>query len=168
MSLERVHIPALLDFHYFDDIFEDAHREFAKMHQDMRSATLRLTPPDQLIEGNNSHTQRLEAFMKPVVTNEDGSREFLLKLDVSTFKPEEIQVKTDGNELSIEAKHEDKNDTSRVFHQFSRHYTLPEGIVTEALASTLSKDGVLTIKAPFIADNAIEGPPSKKPALENQ
>ncbi|XP_046561471.1 protein lethal(2)essential for life-like [Haliotis rubra] len=168
MSLERILTPALLDFHYFDEIFEETHREVAKMHQDMRSAMLRITPPDQLMEGNNSHTQRVEAFRRTVTTNEDGSREFLLKLDVSTFKPEEIVLKTDGNELSIEAKHEEKSDTSRVFHQFSRHYTLPEGTVTDALASTLSKDGVLTVKAPVTADNAIEGPAAKKPALEIQ
>ncbi|XP_067655287.1 heat shock protein hsp-16.2-like [Haliotis asinina] len=168
MSLERTLIPALLDFNYFDDIFEEAQREVAKMHQDMRSAMLRITPPDQLMIGNNSHTQRVEAFRNTLSTNEDGSQEFRMKLDVSTFKPEEIIVKTDGKEISIEAKHEEKSDTSRVFHQFSRRYTLPEGTDAGALVSTLSKDGVLTVKAPVTAGNAIEGQTVQKPAIDSQ
>uniref|UniRef100_A0A914W8V2 SHSP domain-containing protein n=1 Tax=Plectus sambesii TaxID=2011161 RepID=A0A914W8V2_9BILA len=84
------------------------------------------------------------------VRNDDNG--LALALDVSLFKPEELKVTTIGNELVIEAKHDENratpNNSSSEHRQFSQKYTLPEGCVPESVTSQLSHDGVLTVTAP--------------------
>ncbi|ESO82374.1 hypothetical protein LOTGIDRAFT_134575 [Lottia gigantea] len=92
----------------------------------------------------------------PIVTKPDGSKALELQLDLSNYKPEEINIKTAGKELSVHAKHEEKTENSSVYQEFTRKFTLPEGVNPEKVESTLSKDGILTISGP--ADNALEGP----------
>jgi len=74
---------------------------------------------------------------------------FEVKLDVSNFIPEEICVKTVGNSLVIEGKHEERKDNhGHVSRQFTRRYELGENVDLDQLTSSLSHDGKLTVKAP--------------------
>lgn len=77
---------------------------------------------------------------------------FRVNLDVQQFKPEEITVKLTGeNELTIEGKHEEKEDEHGfISRHFVRRYILPKNCDTAQLQSKLSSDGVLTITAPTI------------------
>lgn len=79
-------------------------------------------------------------------TPEDG---FQVSLNVQNFKPEEVSVKVADNNVIIEAKHEERNeDDSYVSRHFSRRYTLPDDCDTKDIVSTLSADGILTVRAP--------------------
>lgn len=79
-------------------------------------------------------------------TPEDG---FKVSLNVQNFKPEEVSVKIVDNNIIIEAKHEERNeDDSYVSRHFSRRYTLPENCSIKDVVSTLSADGILTVRAP--------------------
>lgn len=79
-------------------------------------------------------------------TPEDG---FQVSLNVKQFKPEEVSVKVTDNNIIIEGKHEERNeDDSYVSRHFSRRYTLPENCSIKDIASTLSADGFLTVRAP--------------------
>lgn len=79
-------------------------------------------------------------------TPEDG---FQVSLNVKQFKPEEVSVKVADNNIIIEAKHEERNeDDSYVSRNFSRRYTLPENCSIKDVVSTLSADGILTVRAP--------------------
>uniref|UniRef100_A0A8D8GBF2 Protein lethal(2)essential for life n=1 Tax=Culex pipiens TaxID=7175 RepID=A0A8D8GBF2_CULPI len=74
---------------------------------------------------------------------------FEVSIDVHNFKPEEISVKMVDNCITIEGKHEEKQDEHGfVSRHFVRKYRLPEGHDLEKVASSLSSDGVLTIRAP--------------------
>jgi crystallin alpha B len=74
---------------------------------------------------------------------------FKVNLDVHQFKPEEITVKTIENYVIIEGRHQEKEDEhGYIQRHFVRKYLLPEGVKPEAVTSTLSADGVLTIHAP--------------------
>ena len=74
---------------------------------------------------------------------------FALKLDCSHFKPEEIEVKTVGNNVVIHGKHEERTDKHGwVQREFTRRYALPEGCEPEKVVSNLSSNGVLVIEAP--------------------
>lgn len=77
---------------------------------------------------------------------------FRANLDVQQFKPEEITVKLTGeNELTIEGKHEEKEDEHGfISRHFIRKYVLPKNCDTNQLQSKLSSDGILTITAPTI------------------
>uniref|UniRef100_A0A8D8GAI6 Protein lethal(2)essential for life n=1 Tax=Culex pipiens TaxID=7175 RepID=A0A8D8GAI6_CULPI len=77
---------------------------------------------------------------------------FEVSIDVHNFQPEEISVKMVDNCITIEGKHEEKQDEHGfVSRHFVRKYRLPEGHDLEKVASSLSSDGVLTIRAPRLA-----------------
>lgn len=82
-----------------------------------------------------------KTFMGP-----DG---FQISLDVQHFTPSEITVQTIDNFIVIEAKHEERQDEhSYVSRHFQRRYRLPEGFNIEDVVSTISSDGILTVKVP--------------------
>jgi crystallin alpha B len=88
------------------------------------------------------------------VTNDKDK--FQIMLDVQQFKPEELTVKTAGNSVVVEGKHENKEDEhGYVSRHFVRKYLLPKGVKADEVQSSLSSDGVLVIGAP--KHPAIEG-----------
>ncbi|XP_042905109.1 alpha-crystallin A chain [Parasteatoda tepidariorum] len=88
---------------------------------------------------------------------------FQVKLNVSHFKPEEINVKAVDNSIVIHGKHEEKSDEHGfISREFTRRYMLPEGTEPETVTSTLTPDGCLVIEAP---KKAIEPPPSKEKVI---
>lgn len=92
------------------------------------------------------------------VKNDD--KEFNVSLNVSQFKPEELQVKVVDNYVVIHGKHEEKSDEHGfVSREFTRRYMLPNACEMETVASSLSPDGVLTITAP---KKAIEPPQTQE------
>lgn len=78
-------------------------------------------------------------------------------MDVSQFKPNELTVKVVDNTVVVEGKHEEREDGHGMIQRhFVRKYTLPKGFDPNEVVSTVSSDGVLTLKAP--------PPPSKEQA----
>lgn len=72
---------------------------------------------------------------------------FEVCIDVQQFKPEEISVKTEKNTILVHAKHEEKEDEQgSISRQFTRRYQLPKEFKPEDVFSTLSSDGILTVK----------------------
>lgn len=86
-----------------------------------------------------------------------GKDGFQMCLDVRQYQPNEISVKTVNNSIIVEAKHEEKPDKDGyISRQFTRRYVLPERYRAEDVISSLSSDGILTVKAtppPTIAGN---------------
>ncbi|XP_055374667.1 heat shock protein 23-like [Condylostylus longicornis] len=82
-------------------------------------------------------------------TSAVGKDGFQVHMDVQQFKPSEICVKTIDNFVVVEAKHEERQDEHGfISRHFVRKYKLPTGYDANLVTSTLSSDGVLTIKAP--------------------
>ncbi|KAG8232748.1 hypothetical protein J437_LFUL012993 [Ladona fulva] len=74
---------------------------------------------------------------------------FKVVLDVQQFAPSEITVKTSDDYVTVEGKHEEKKDEhGYISRHFVRRYRVPYGVKIDAVTSTLSSDGVLTISAP--------------------
>jgi crystallin alpha B len=79
----------------------------------------------------------------------EGPGGFRVSLDVHQFAPREISVKTVGNAVVIEGRHEERPDEhGYVSRHFVRRYVLPEEYDVEHVACSLSSDGVLSIAAP--------------------
>lgn len=102
---------------------------------------------------------------------------FTANIDVQQFAPNEITVRTTGdNTIEVEGKHEERPDEhGYISRHFVRRYVLPKGHDVNQAVSNLSSDGVLTITAPKVGQNAIEsrtipiqrtGAPTK--AVENK
>ncbi|XP_053686976.1 protein lethal(2)essential for life-like [Sabethes cyaneus] len=88
-----------------------------------------------------------------------GGDKFQINLDVQQFSPNEISVKATDNSILVEGKHEEKQDEhGYISRHFVRRYMLPDGHDPEAIASSLSSDGILTITAPKKALPEPEGP----------
>jgi HSP20 family molecular chaperone IbpA len=85
----------------------------------------------------------------PVITTKEGKRMLNLRYDVRQFRPEEITVKTMDNRLEVKAKHESGDERHKVYREYHRVFTLPEGVEPETLSSTFSPEGILSIEAPM-------------------
>jgi crystallin, alpha B len=89
-----------------------------------------------LFEQNNT-TANLNRF-------KDGKIQ--ISLDVHHFAPEDVAVKTVGNTVIVEGKHEERLDEfGSVERHFVRKYLLPLENATSDVESTMSSDGVLTV-----------------------
>ncbi|EYC30384.1 hypothetical protein Y032_0005g2621 [Ancylostoma ceylanicum] len=84
----------------------------------------------------------------------DDDKKFAVSLDVSQFRPEELNVHLEGRELTIEGKQEHKNDNSFMQRSFVRKWTLPESVNLEALHTQLSDKGHLCVEAPKTTEQA--------------
>lgn len=83
---------------------------------------------------------------KHLLITKDG---FHACVDVHHFDPSEVSVKTVDNTITIEGKHEERDDKNgSVERHFIRKYQLPKEYDIKSVHTTLSNDGVLTIKAP--------------------
>lgn len=98
----------------------------------------------------------LERDMQGTVTADKDKYE--VNVDVQQFAPEEITVKTFGdNVIVVEGKHEERPDEhGYVSRHFVRRYELPEGHNANEAVSNLSSDGVLTITVPKAGEKALE------------
>merc|ERR1711971_1504449 len=76
---------------------------------------------------------------------------YKIEINVQNFKPEDLVIKTVGQTIQVEAKHEEKTSDGASFssRNFSQSFTLPREVNPESVASSLSKDGKLTIEAPL-------------------
>lgn len=92
----------------------------------------------------------------PITTDKDGSRKVKLQFDVRQFKPEEITVRTQDNQLTVHARHEENGPNGRVFREYNRQFLLPESVHLETLSSILSPEGVLSVTAPMRGKGMIE------------
>jgi len=76
---------------------------------------------------------------------------FEIKLDVSNFKPAELNVKTVENFVLIEGKHEERQDAHGfIARSFTRRFIIPEGVNSESVTCKLASNGVLVISASVI------------------
>ena len=130
----------------FDNEMRRMNDEMSKMMGNMQRLAPAPAPASSVDDWRLTENFRLE---NPIITERDGSRKFKLQFDMRQFKPEEIQVKTAGNTLSVHAKHEEKDQGKSAFREYNRQYVVPKDVHPEQLASKLSTDGVLTIEAPL-------------------
>lgn len=85
---------------------------------------------------------------------EDGN--FQVAIDVSQYKPEEVNVKLCDDNLIVEAKTETSESDSYHKAEFKRWIKLPNDVKHDGIKSTLTPDKRLVIEVPMnkpIADN---------------
>ncbi|XP_073836039.1 heat shock protein 27-like [Musca autumnalis] len=107
---------------------------------------------------HNHHRQHRErnelTSVMPTVGSDGG---FQVCMDVSQFKPSELTVKTVDRTVVVEGKHEEREDDHGMIQRhFIRKYTLPKDFDPKDVQSTISSDGVLTVKAPPPPNKAIK------------
>lgn len=126
----------------------------SKMDEEMKRFatdmdTFRKSNMYSLVPGGSKRANDLVSLQDPAhIVDENGSKKFQVRMDVSKFKPEEIEVKAKDNSLMVHAKHCDETGGSKSYSEYKQQYLLPPSVDPVALASKLSDDGILTIEAP--------------------
>ncbi len=98
------------------------------------------------------------AAFSPAFEVKETKDAFLFKADLPGVKDKDLEIKLDGNRLTIggkrEAEREDTQDAyytyERSYGSFLRAFTLPEGIDGDHVQADL-KEGVLTVAVPKMA-----------------
>ncbi|CAI4220832.1 unnamed protein product [Auanema sp. JU1783] len=75
----------------------------------------------------------------------DNDEKFVVSIDVSHFKPEELKEKTDGS--------------NSLCRSFVRKWTLPADVEVTSIQSSITSDGKLAIEAPKIGRATIRSIP---------
>lgn len=139
---------------WFDDLTDKFFdMDFSRRHTRPFGLSSRLrrelaVPRDTIPSSRISTASHNDADKRLTVTK-DGVQ---MCLNVYQFSPSEISVKTVDDVIIIEGKHEEKQDEhGYVTRQFTRRYKLPKEYDPKDVMSSMSSDGVLTIKAPSIA-----------------
>lgn len=105
----------------------------------LRASPFYYRPWAELLRSNESGTSTVKA----------DKDKFQVILDVQQFKPHEINVKVVDKCVTVEAKHEEKQDEHGwISRQFVRKYIIPEQCDVDQVSSNLSSDGMLSITAP--------------------
>ncbi|XP_042222040.1 heat shock protein 67B1-like [Homarus americanus] len=88
-------------------------------------------------------------------TEEDNK--YKMMIDVKDFKPEDINVKIVDDTVVVEGKIEKKEGNAVSTQMFTRRFMLPPSVELNAVSSALSRDGVLTVNAPKLANQVTSG-----------
>uniref|UniRef100_A0AC34RAG0 SHSP domain-containing protein n=1 Tax=Panagrolaimus sp. JU765 TaxID=591449 RepID=A0AC34RAG0_9BILA len=92
--------------------------------------------------------RQLEKIRKKPSKIINDPKKFVAVIDMSNFKPEDIEVIFETGLLTIKAEHEVKlNETTSITKIFTRKFTIPEDVRGEMIATELSPTGMLTITA---------------------
>merc|ERR1712001_106163 len=104
-----------------------------------------MSPPPEM----NHKVQKTEDYVPPstsqtaeatVLLKVKEGDEYKLALNMQQYSPEDITIKLNGQELTIEAaSHGEK---------FNQKHIIPDNINLDEMASSFSSDGVLVVKAP--------------------
>lgn len=95
-------------------------------------------------DNDNDHTTYMNLGDEIAFPQSNG--EFMVRVDVQHFRPEELKVRLVGDYLVIEGRHDEKMDEhGTISRQFERKYKIPEHIDKTDFHSSVSSDGVLTV-----------------------
>ncbi|XP_067684335.1 uncharacterized protein [Haliotis asinina] len=123
------------------------------------------TPPEQTTVQNVEEDEILERKVSDgkedaekiqIKVNENHPvsstpQDFLIRLDLSNYKPEDIRVVVRNDDLIVEAEHEKKCDGYSETETLRRCIRLPDKVDQSKLTSVLNAEGELTIQAPFMS-----------------
>jgi len=102
------------------------------------------------LPGNNLISLLDRNSIAPRIVDQNGQKAVQYNFDIKGFRPEDVHIKTtNGRNLVVSAKHEDKGEDHHAIREFKRSVTLPEGMQLEGMKSRVNPNGVLTISAPY-------------------
>jgi len=108
-------------------------------------------------------TERRDRDWMPTVDMIRDDGHLVIRAEIPGIKPEEIEIKAEGNTLTISGKHEEtKEDEGKEFVRrerrygaFSRTMALPEGVDAKMIKAT-THDGLLEVTIPLPEEAATE------------
>jgi hypothetical protein len=131
----------------FEDVMTDMDRQLSQMERDLSRAfsSLGVSRPGEL------------GFFSPQTESESGGVEgkepgkYAMNIFLgNNIGPEDVKVSCKDNIMTIDAKKEYKSEdgNSRVYQEYMRKFTLPQGVDMKEIKSELTPEGYLRIEAP--------------------
>lgn len=98
------------------------------------------------------------------ITEKDGK--FNCVMDVKDFNPKDLSVRVVDDRVVVEGKYEAKSEdgSSMACKEFYKEFNMPPSADIDQVATALSKDGILTVKAPKREGDA---PPRTGPVTQS-
>lgn len=86
------------------------------------------------------------------MTTEEREKEFVVRIELPGFEPEELKVEVTPERLTVEAEHKEatekgERDGEQTYAKVRREVTLPESVETEKAEATY-RAGVLEVRVP--------------------
>lgn len=86
------------------------------------------------------------------LTTEEKEKEFVVRVELPGFEPEEVRVEILGERLTVEAEHKEpaekaEEKAERTYGHVKREVTLPPGVEPEKVEATY-RNGVLEVHLP--------------------
>uniref|UniRef100_A0A1I8EB69 SHSP domain-containing protein n=1 Tax=Wuchereria bancrofti TaxID=6293 RepID=A0A1I8EB69_WUCBA len=104
----------------------------------------------KILERSVKCPTRLHNRNKRRMSNEQERNQFEVKLNLSSFHANDLQVNVHDRELIVSGHHDEREEGgSMIKRHFVRTYTLPRSAKEEQLTSALSADGILKITVPI-------------------
>lgn len=79
------------------------------------------------------------------VDGTDNGKRLNFRCNVAGYRPDELKVDLEGNELVISGEHKDDSEGQSIHRTFVRRITVPEHIVKETIKCDLDEKGRLTV-----------------------
>merc|ERR1712222_10669 len=115
----------------------------------MGAVALKLPCPPDLSQSLSTSPMSSSDLSSRAKLNYDSDK-FTVEFNVAEYSPEDLHIKTEGDVLIVSAKQESKTSTGKSFvsKQFEQRFSLPSGVNPEKISSKLGVDGILRISAP--------------------
>ena len=126
---------------------EQRRQQWESEVENMRKDFFRLKPAEKRRGSSENLLDTMD--MKDIFTDtgRNGNKTFRVSFDVSEFQPNEINVRTQDQQLIVHAKHQGQSGSKSVSKEFSRQVDIPKDVDPNDLRSTLSSDGILQVEA---------------------
>uniref|UniRef100_A0A915D850 SHSP domain-containing protein n=1 Tax=Ditylenchus dipsaci TaxID=166011 RepID=A0A915D850_9BILA len=104
-----------------------------------------------LLNDSFGQLQQLERQLGQMQTDsqvggDDGSS-YSFKCSVAGYRPEELNVDVEGEELVIQGKHQQQGNGQSIHRTFERRVTLPESVDKRSIQCNLDEQGRLQVRA---------------------
>uniref|UniRef100_A0A1B0DDF1 Uncharacterized protein n=1 Tax=Phlebotomus papatasi TaxID=29031 RepID=A0A1B0DDF1_PHLPP len=145
----------------FAQIVTDIANELQRAEPEIRHLITELSWPQHAQHGHHGHHRRNHGCRRKCSKRDffcqenscpqkSSSTDYKASLDVKNYSSDEISVKVVDNFVVVEGKQPEKEDDfGTISRNFVRRYRIPEEFNIEEASSSLSQDGILSIKVPL-------------------
>ncbi|XP_076045605.1 uncharacterized protein LOC143027842 [Oratosquilla oratoria] len=130
-------------FAQMEEFMKDMEKKFKRSVED----TLEMLPKEFVPPGSAMTTTKTPRFGQPVDVSTPEM--YVISFNFKNASAENIKVTLKEKTLSVQGKIEEVTETSRSCQDVTHEFEIPEDVDLEALESSLSNEGILTIQAPF-------------------
>ncbi|XP_042889718.1 protein lethal(2)essential for life-like [Penaeus japonicus] len=140
---------------FHDSFFQDIHKHFETAIDQILDLWGETKSMNDLMSSFTRVRERNSQEENQVVAFSEDDQNHKVVLDVHDFKSGDVKVRVEDNkQVVVEGQVEKEEGDFKSMKSFYRRFNFPGKVNLEAVTSAMSSDGVLTITAPKISQDA--------------